>query len=67
LVDPIPYRIYRGITGPSDTFYQELEFEDFAQREKWWANTRLKIAPLMDKWRALRDTGGSNELLELVE
>jgi cyclopropane fatty-acyl-phospholipid synthase-like methyltransferase len=67
LVDSIPHRIYRGITGPSDTFYQELEFEDFEQREKWWANTGLKIAPLMDKWRALRDTGGSDELLRLVE
>ena len=67
LIDPIPYRIYRRITGPFDTVYQELEFEDFEQREEWWANTGPKIAPLMDKWRALTETGGSSELLRLVE
>ena len=67
LVDPPPHRIYRGITGPFDTIYQELEFEDYEQREKWWADTGPKIAPLMDKWRALTETGGSSELLRLVE
>ena len=67
LVDPIPHRIYRGISGPFDTFYQEFEFEDFEQRQKWWAGVGTKIAPLMDKWDALRATGGSSELLRLVE
>lgn len=67
LIDPIPYRIYRGITGPFDTVYQELEFEDWGQRQKWWADTGPKIAPLMDKWIALAETGGSQELLHLVE
>ena len=67
LIDPIPHRIYRGITGPHATIYQELEFENFEQREKWWADTGPKIAPLMDKWRALTETGGSQELLRLVE
>lgn len=67
LVDPIPHRIYRGITGPYDTFYQELEFESFEQRDQWWLNTGDKIAPLMDRWRALAETGGSGELLRLVE
>jgi hypothetical protein len=67
LVDPIPHRIYRTITGPFNTFYQELEFEDLQQREKWWIGTGEKIAPLMDKWNALNDTGGGSELLRLVE
>ena len=67
LIDPIPHRIYQGITGPYDTIYQELEFEDFEQREKWWADTGPKIAPLMDKWRALTETRGNSELLRLVE
>jgi hypothetical protein len=67
LIDPIPHRIYRVIIGPYDTVYQELEFEDFEQREKWWADTWPKIAPLMDKWRAVSETGGSSELLRLVE
>ena len=67
LVDPIPHRIYRGITGPFDTVYQDIEFEDFEHREKWWADTGPKIAPFMDKWHALSETGGSVELLRLVE
>jgi hypothetical protein len=67
LIDPIPHRIYRGITGPFDTIYQELEFEDYEQRQKWWADTGSKIAPLMDKWLALAETGGSGDLFRLVE
>ena len=67
LVDPLPHRIYRVITGPCDTFYQEFEFEDWEQRQKWWAGTGTKIAPLWDKWLALVDTGGRSELLRLVE
>jgi hypothetical protein len=66
LVDPIPHRIYRGIAGPLNTFYQDLEFEDFEHRDKWWANMRPKVAPLMDKWNACQSTG-DNQLLRLVE
>jgi hypothetical protein len=66
LVDPIPHRIYRRITGPNG-LCQELDFEDFEHRQKWWADTNSKIAPLRDKWYALAETGGSNELLQLVE
>ena len=67
LVDPIPHRIYQGITGPRHTIYQELEFEDWEQREKWWAESDPKTAPLREKWRALIDTGGGNQLLRPVE
>jgi hypothetical protein len=67
LVDPLPHRIYRGFTGPFDTVYQEIEFEDFEQYQKWWADTWSKIAPLRDKWQSLLETGGSAQLLRLVE
>ena len=67
LVDAIPHRIYRSISGRHNTIIDELEFEDFAQYQEWWADTGPKIAPLMEKWHALVDTGGSTEFLRLVE
>jgi hypothetical protein len=67
VVDPIPHRIYTRITGPFDTVYQELEYEDLRQRQKWWADTGPKMGPFMDRWRALTDTGGGSELMRLVE
>ena len=50
-----------------EIFEDPFDFEDWEYREKWWAGMGTKIAPLMDKWLALVDTGGSNELLRLVE
>jgi hypothetical protein len=67
LVDPLPHRIYRRVTGPFNTFYQEFEFEDWEHRQKWWAKVGEQIAPLADKWNALIAPGGSSELLTQVE
>ena len=67
LIDPLPHRIYLGISGPFDTIYQDTEFEDWEQRQKWWVDLGPKIAPLMDKWLALVETGGSSQFLHLVE
>jgi hypothetical protein len=66
---PPAYRIYLPITGPFDVIHQEIEFEDFEAREKFWTEgTSLPgFAPLMEKWTDLRDIGATNELLRLVE
>ncbi len=70
LVDlPPTYRIYLPITGPSDAVYQEIEFEDFEQREKFWTDFMAMpgLGPLAEKWNKVRDTGNTDELLSLVE
>ena len=66
---PPTYRVYRPISGPMGVLYQEIEFEDWAARAEFWAEGRSKPGwpELMEKWIELIDTGGSNELLGLVE
>ena len=67
--DPPTYRIYLPITGPSGIIHQDIEFEDFEAREKFWAEAASLpgFAPLMKKWNESSDTSGTNELLSLVE
>ena len=66
---PPTYRIYRPITGPGGVLHQDIEFEDFAAREEFWADGTSKPGwpELIKKWRELIDTGGTTEFLRLVE
>ena len=62
----ITHRIYRTISGKFDEIIQELEFEDFEARDKFWADVPWS-PEFMEKWVALGDSGGSREFLTLVE
>jgi hypothetical protein len=67
--DPPTHRIYLTITGDREVIQQEVEFEDFDAQEKFWAGaeSRPGVAPLLEKWAELRDTGSTNQFLRLVE
>ena len=66
---PNPYRIYVPIIGVGNVVYQELEFEDFAERQAFWAAffARQEMPGWMEKWAKLTESGFSNELLEQIE
>ncbi len=64
------YRIYLSITGQFNVLTEEIEFEDFEQREKFWADlgSKPEFAQLLEKWSAtVADSGGGREFLTLVE
>ena len=66
---PTPaHRIYVHM-GSGDVVQQEIEFEDFEAREKFWADAMSmpEAAPYFQKWNELRDSGQTSELLRLVE
>ena len=66
---PITHRIYLPITGQRNSVIQEIEFEDFAQQEEFWADvgSRPEWAQWYEKLLTLVDTGSTRELLTLVE
>jgi hypothetical protein len=66
---PITHRIYTTVTGVGNTVIQEIEFEDFEAREKFWAdlNSRPEWGPTLEKWRDLGQVRWTVELLRLVE
>jgi hypothetical protein len=67
--DPPTYRIYTPITGPFDVIHQDIEFEDFEARDKFWTEVPNLpgFGPVVEKWRQATDGGSTNELLTLVE
>jgi NIPSNAP protein len=70
LVDhPPAHRIYQTISGQANVIFQEIEFEDFEHREKFWAHffSMPGLAPLMEPWHTVVETSQSNEFLTLVE
>ena len=66
---PNAYRIYVPIIGSGDVVYHEVEFEDFEERQAFWAAfyARPEIPAWVEKWKELIKPGGGNELLRLVE
>ena len=66
---PPTYRIYRTITGQFNEVFMEIEFEDFEQYEKFWADavSHPERPPLIEKWFTVVDSGSSTEFLTLVE
>ena len=66
---PHTSRIYVPIIGMGNVVYQELEFEDFAEREAFWAAffARPEIPGWTEEWTELSESGFSNELLEQIE
>lgn len=62
------HRIY--VHGESrDVIQQEIEFEDFEARKKFWADALSvpEVAPYLEIFRELRDSGETSETLSLVE
>ena len=66
---PPTHRIYVSISGPLNAIQQEIEFEDFEAREKFWADAMSApgVEPLLKKLIELEDTGATSEFLRLVE
>ena len=69
LDSPVPHRIYRPISGPHGIVIQEMEFEDFEERQKFLADlySRPEWPATRDRWFELKDFGGSDEFYRLVE
>ena len=71
LVDsPTTVRVYLSMTGQFNVLTEEIEFEDFEQRAKFWAEvgTKPEFAQLLEKWdTTVADSGGGREFLTLVE
>jgi len=57
------------IIGVGNVVYQELEFEDLAERQAFWTTffARQEMPRWMKKWAELTESGFSNELLEQIE
>jgi hypothetical protein len=65
----VVHRIYTPIIGPYDVVYQEIEFVDMEARTQFSATapTDPMWDELIEKWRALRVSGGGSEILRLAE
>ena len=66
---PTVHRIYRQAIGPLNVVVQEVEFDDFEERQEFWANCQAspEWQEWSKEWRELQAPGGSNEILVLVE
>lgn len=65
---PPTYRIYETITGSFQEVFQEVEFEDFAQYEKFWADvsSNQEWRKWQKKWWTV-EVSTSSQFLTLVE
>jgi hypothetical protein len=59
-----PVRIYTSETGRFDRLAVEWEYENLAEYEQGWAGwaARPTTPAFMEKWGAVTDKGGINEL-----
>jgi hypothetical protein len=66
---PHPWRVYVPVIGPGDVIYHEVEFEDFAERQAFWAAffARPEMPGWRETWLELTQSGGGNELLRAIE
>jgi hypothetical protein len=62
-------RIYRPIAAPLDLVVHEMQFEDMAEREEFWAKwTDERATPAFwEKWHKLHRPGGHVEFWRLEE
>ncbi len=65
---PFTHRIYEPITGSFQEVFQEIEFEDFEQYEKFWADvgSNPEWPQWQEKWHTI-EVSTSVQLLTLVE
>jgi hypothetical protein len=66
---PQAIRTYVGISGTGNTVYLEFEFENWQEREQFWAYffALPQMAEWKDRWVELTEPGGSTEFFKLVE
>ena len=60
-------RIYASQFGPFDTVAIELEFKDWEQYHAFWERIGAGEAAWWEQWFANTETGGANEMWNLVE
>jgi hypothetical protein len=65
----VVYRIYRPIAAPLDLVVHEMQFQDMAEREEFWAKWRDERATpaFWERFHKLRRPGGHVELWRLAE
>jgi hypothetical protein len=65
----IASRIYISSIGPFDILAVELEGENLEEYEKGWAEyfASPEAAQFLEKWYKVTETGGTNEIWNLVE
>lgn len=63
------YRIYMSSIGPFDVIALEFEGENLEEYERVWAEyfASPEAAQFLEKWYEVTETGGTNEIWELVE
>jgi len=65
---PNRYRLCVSNIGPFDTLALEIEVENLAEYERVWTLIGERTAPeVWEKWFALTETGGANEIWTLME
>lgn len=68
-LDNVPTsRVYGSHFGPRDTLVLEVEFENMAELERWWAkySAAPESAAVNEGWIQLRAPGGTNEIWDLL-
>lgn len=62
-------RVYLPEFGPFDVIAVEGEFESLAAYEEFWASfaAQPETAEFMERWYAITESGGTNELWRLAE
>jgi hypothetical protein len=65
---PNTQRVLIPMVAPFDLLVYEAEYEDLSEYERLWADWAAspEAASFMEKWNALTEIGGTNELWELV-
>mgnify|MGYP003574820365 CR=1 FL=1 len=63
------YRLYQSNLGTFEQVSIELEFDDLAAHEKFWAewNALPETPAFFKKWDELTKSGGTNEIWSLIE
>ena len=67
--NPRAYRIYVPEFAPFDVLCIEVDFDSLAEYQQYWAEyfAQPETTAFLERWYELTDTGGTNELWELVE
>jgi len=62
-------RIYTPEVAAFDVICAEIDFDNLSQYEQYWADyfEQPEAAAFLERWVELTETGGTNEIWQLVE
>jgi hypothetical protein len=66
---PNVHRIYQPSIGRFDVVIQEIEFRDLGEYQEFWADlqARPEFPGFLQRWIKTVDSGGSREILRVIE